>query len=338
MLSHHAPPKRLLRNFASTNISDTKKLWVYSRDRPARGIHKVTSESAEHGYFKNDPQGRSEGVIEAELNERYEAPFNRVLPGITAGLAHTFDRSLVEVCAEYMGGIFLRSKPWREACKLHSYAFNQELKRRLGDPLTLRRYAAKLSLATRTSVPLHPVLSISEKLLQEELETEQVFFNSATTNWSLVPTYLRRSHWSICSSPELELLQSDVAVALLNTSQSGQITFGTGLARQGAEWYLPISPHVALRASAEHISSSVLSFDQANLINEFMVRAAHSFVFSQRYSADVEDFTSRNIYSLHFFRDMLVSNVAAEVETMITGLLTPEERVRLDTRQGEASS
>ena len=142
-----------------------------------------------------------ESAIEAELNERYEAPFNRVLPALTAGMAHTMDRSLIEVSANYVAGLFLRSKPRREASKKHARDFNAELMRRLEDPLTLRQYAAKISLETGASVPLVAILKASESFLSDERRDEKTFFQSATTEWSRLPEFLKRSYWSICSSP-----------------------------------------------------------------------------------------------------------------------------------------
>ena len=327
MLSHHAPPARLLRTFQRKEGStEPPVLWVYSKTRTRRSVT-VTSISAENGYFSGDPNGRTEEEIDKTLNDQYEGPFNKLLPGLCSGLLTHLDPSIVPICSRYMSNLLLRSKPRREATKTHSFRFNEEFERRLQDRLTLRRYAAKVSFHTRTSVPLDVIADASRKFLGDESQSEAIFLQSATTEFSKLPETLMQMHWIVCHSPHLELIQSDAAIALLNRPPvpNAQTHYGDGIAKYGSRWYLPISPRYSLRASADYIADSVLTFQDADQINEYLVRAAHGFVYSSSYDPRVERFTREHLNSLRFFEQLITVDVRREVEEMFTGLLQPDE-------------
>jgi len=71
----------------------------------------------------------------------------------------------------------------------------------------------------------------------------------------------------------------------------------------------------------DYIPQTTLSFRDTDLINEYLVRVAHGFVYSSTNQPIVEAFVREHLYSLRFFEHLIRNDVENEVDQMLSGLL-----------------
>ncbi len=174
MLSHHAPTRRLLQNFLQASTESPRPcLWVYRKTTRARKIYKITSESAEQGYFRNSPDQRSEESIETDLNEQYEIPFHGLLPHLTGEIAIVLDSEMRNVCARYAANMFLRSRPYRAAIKAHQAKFQAGIEDRLSDVGFLWQYAAALSFRLGRPIGVTELKEAIKNIGEQEAQQEE---------------------------------------------------------------------------------------------------------------------------------------------------------------------
>ncbi len=322
ILSHHAPTRRLLQNFMWPQpfVQGESRVWVYRKSIRPREAYSLRAESAENGYFAGDPAGRSESVIERELNLLYEAPFHALLPTLTSPLVHLISAEIIPICAAYMGNMFLRAKPLRMASKLKFREVHHAFQERVQSEATLRQYAAVVSFRIGKPVSIEELRTVLIRVAgKSDRQSEAVFFRQATMGLSGIPEKLASMRWDLCETSGVHLIQSDAAIALLNSSPLGdrKTRYGMGIGRLGSEWYMPISPSRCIRASPERITDRILSTALVNEINEYLLRAAVSSVYSAIYNDDLRQAVGDHLHTLRFLDDLLTINIDSVVEDLL---------------------
>ncbi|NYF50716.1 hypothetical protein HDF12_001081 [Edaphobacter lichenicola] len=258
-----------------------RALWVYEKGRAARTSKNLDGECVERGYFAGASNGESEQEVDERFNSEYEAPFNRILPSIDANL-HIFDsREIREITARYVSHIFHRTLALRSGNESLMSGMLSEYSSIAADPTRLRGYTAKISVVARKPVAMAEVkaalLRSTEEMLTETA-VQSRYVNDIDRATGALASKLVDLRWSAirCKADESFVI-SDTPIVSITKDRFGKVSYGEGISKPMAEWFLPISHHRVIRISH---NAAITEFADEKIVRE--LNAAQILTMSRR--------------------------------------------------------
>jgi Protein of unknown function (DUF4238) len=284
---------------------------VYEKGRPPRASKNLDGECVQRGYFAGASSGESEQEVDERFNIEYEVPFNRILPAIDANL-HIFDsKEIREIAARYVSHIFHRTLALRSGSEALMGGMLSEYRSIAEDVKRLRGYAAKISVTARRAVALAEVkaaLLRSAEQLSTESAAQTQYVNDIDRATCSLASKLVDLRWSTIRSNALEsFVISDTPIVSIAKDRFGKVSYGEGINKSMAEWFLPISHHRVVRISH---NVGIAEFADENLVRELnaaQIVTMSSRVYGRHYSQWVDEKVQvyGGIYKFH--RDVFKS-------------------------------
>ncbi|XBH11782.1 DUF4238 domain-containing protein [Edaphobacter paludis] len=307
MRSHHAPTRHLLERFTFKDRSSRigRALWVYEKGRAPRASKNLDGECVKRGYFAGASSGETEQEIDERFNIEYEVPFNRILPAIDANL-HIFDsKEIREIAARYVSHIFHRTLARRNGGEDLMGEMLSEYVSIATDPGKLRGYTAKISAIARRPVAL---AEVQAALLRsaEQLSTESAFrsqyvndIDRATCSLALKLIDLK---WStIRSNVSESFVISDTPIVSIAKDRFGKVSYGEGINKPMAQWFLPISHHRVVRISHNAANGEFADENLVRELNAAQIVTMSSRIYGRNHSQWIDEKvqTYGGIYKFH---------------------------------------
>lgn len=286
----HSTPNFLLSKFLERTVASRsgKSAVAYAKQKLPRTIFSFSSECAIAGYFV--PSGMTEKEFDEVLALNYEIPFNRLYAKLTSMLPLSDEDTVT--CARYVANVFRRSTACRAASDRLFAELNSELVEISQDPQALRMYAAKVSFSTGRAVSLEALKQACIKTSQktDEQLRAKLFTDDLVRGTSVLAAYLSSFSWSVLRSSSAEdFVISDSPVLSRSFSEAGERKFGVGVAKEGTELFIPISPRRILRGSLVRRLNPEVNADEARDLNLGQILGMQNCVYSRRYDQFIND-------------------------------------------------
>jgi hypothetical protein len=265
----------------------------------------LDGECVKRGYFAGASSGEGEQEVDERFNIEYEVPFNRILPAIDANL-HIFEsKEIRDIAARYVSHIFHRTLARRSGSEALMGKMLSEYSSIAADPKRLREYTAKISVVARKAVAMAEVkaalLRTAEQMSTESAVQSQ-YVNDIDRATCSLASKLVDLKWSTIRSSALEsFVISDTPIVSIAKDRFGKVSYGEGISKPMAEWFLPISHHRVIRISH---NAGISEFADENLVRELnaaQIVTMSSRVYGRNHSQWVDEKvqTYGGIYKFH---------------------------------------
>jgi hypothetical protein len=316
-MKSHTVPRFLLDQFAyDDQVTRSRRLWQYSRDRaPWWKASPSTATRYDH-YFLHPADPSREERLETRLNQEIEDPVHRFLPELRFGPLFPWERHYVEKLTRYITLLFNRSHNRKGATRENVRIQVESLQSLIGNEDQINQISARWTVEQmdRGMVPDAAVVTPDEvrsRIIEtvEEIQTDHhiqsTYVESMERALDFFDVSVASGQWGVIqTTPDNPFIIGDAPVVTW-IRRGAFLYYGFGLERPNVEVLLPVAPTACLHV-LPNVPRDVVPLSPAVAeVNEAQASFASQYCYAHTNSPDlnalIQPRVGRRQIGIHLF-------------------------------------